>query len=127
MCVVDVAPTADISTSSLQDKDDVPIIIILIVCIVGVFLLTLNVGLILFFIRRRRKKMACQSLTSLSHLPLSVTYLSQSLTSLSLLPLSAVSTALLFIDENRPDLSRILNLWFARLKKKNSGYGHNHN
>ncbi|XP_041373934.1 nephrin-like isoform X2 [Gigantopelta aegis] len=56
-----VAPTADISTSSLQDKDDVPIIIILIVCIVGVFLLTLNVGLILFFIRRRRKKMASKT------------------------------------------------------------------
>jgi len=36
--------------------DDVPLIIILTVCIVGMLLLALNILLILFFIRRRRKK-----------------------------------------------------------------------
>ncbi|KAK6173113.1 hypothetical protein SNE40_016632 [Patella caerulea] len=52
-----VAPPEDISTSTLQNAEEVPIIIILVVCIVGVFLLTLNVGLILFFVRRRRKRL----------------------------------------------------------------------
>lgn len=52
-----VVPPADISTSELQGSDEVPVIIILVVCIVGVFLLTLNVGLILFFVRRRRKRL----------------------------------------------------------------------
>lgn len=37
--------------------DDVPLIIILTVCIVGIILVGLNVLLILFFIRRRRKKL----------------------------------------------------------------------
>lgn len=52
-----VIPPSDISTSELQGSDEVPVIIILVVCIVGVFLLTLNVGLILFFVRRRRKRL----------------------------------------------------------------------
>ncbi|KAK7106268.1 nephrin-like isoform X2 [Littorina saxatilis] len=52
-----VAKTSNISTSELQGSDEVPVIIILVVCIVGVFLLTLNVGLILFFVRRRRKRL----------------------------------------------------------------------
>ena len=38
-------------------SDDVPLIIILTVTIIGVILLALNILLILFFIRRRRKKM----------------------------------------------------------------------
>ncbi|XP_067679249.1 nephrin-like isoform X2 [Haliotis asinina] len=50
-----VAPPEDI-TSTLP-TDEVPVIIILVVCIVGIFLLTLNVGLILFFVRRRRKRL----------------------------------------------------------------------
>ncbi|KAL8598029.1 hypothetical protein ACOMHN_062627 [Nucella lapillus] len=52
-----VIPPSDISTSELPGSDEVPVIIILVVCIVGVFLLTLNVGLILFFVRRRRKRL----------------------------------------------------------------------
>ncbi|BFZ25572.1 hypothetical protein BsWGS_28611 [Bradybaena similaris] len=52
-----VPSPADISTSELQGTDEIPVIIILVVCIVGVFILTLNVGLILFFIRRRKKRL----------------------------------------------------------------------
>ncbi|XP_036359051.1 nephrin-like isoform X2 [Octopus sinensis] len=40
-----------------QDSDDMPLIIILVVCIVGIFLLALNIGLIMFFIRRKRKRL----------------------------------------------------------------------
>ena len=48
---------ADVMTSDLQGSDETPVIIILVVCIVGVFILTLNVGLILFFIRKRKKRL----------------------------------------------------------------------
>ncbi|GFN86153.1 Down syndrome cell adhesion molecule, partial [Plakobranchus ocellatus] len=48
---------ADVATSDLQGSDETPVIIILVVCIVGVFILTLNVGLILFFIRKRKKRL----------------------------------------------------------------------
>ncbi|XP_076457833.1 nephrin-like [Babylonia areolata] len=59
-----ITPT-DISTSELQGSDDVPVLIILVVCIVGVFLLTLNIGLILFFVRRRKKRL--ENSTDRSH------------------------------------------------------------
>ncbi|CAL1531983.1 unnamed protein product [Lymnaea stagnalis] len=62
----DIVAPADISTSELQGADEIPVIIILVVCIVGVFILTLNVGLILFFIRRRKKRMEATS-ESTSH------------------------------------------------------------
>ncbi|KAK2152414.1 hypothetical protein LSH36_329g02058 [Paralvinella palmiformis] len=42
---------------SEQQADEVPLIIILVVSIIGMILLGLNVLLILFFIRRRRKKL----------------------------------------------------------------------
>ncbi|KAL8624534.1 hypothetical protein ACOMHN_005836 [Nucella lapillus] len=58
-----ITPT-DISTSELQGSDDVPVLIILVVCIVGVFLLTLNIGLILFFVRRRKKRLESGSETT---------------------------------------------------------------
>ncbi|XP_059141660.1 nephrin-like isoform X2 [Physella acuta] len=60
----DVVTPADISTSELQGTDEIPVIIILVVCIVGVFILTLNVGLILFFIRRRKKRLEATSDTA---------------------------------------------------------------
>ncbi|CAG5131926.1 unnamed protein product, partial [Candidula unifasciata] len=59
-----VVSPADISTSELQGTDEIPVIIILVVCIVGVFILTLNVGLILFFIKRRKKRMEGASETT---------------------------------------------------------------
>ena len=34
----------------------VPVVVVLIVCIVGIVLLTLNVGLVLLFVHRRRKR-----------------------------------------------------------------------
>ena len=37
--------------------EDTPVIIILIVCIAGIFLLAVNIGLILYFVRRRKKRM----------------------------------------------------------------------
>lgn len=40
-----------------SDDDDMPVIIILVVCIVGIFLLALNIGLILFFVRKRKKRL----------------------------------------------------------------------
>lgn len=40
-----------------SQDDDLPVIIILVVCVVGIFLLALNVGLILFFVRRRKKRL----------------------------------------------------------------------
>ncbi|XP_064595394.1 nephrin-like isoform X2 [Liolophura sinensis] len=52
-----VAPPEETTTSSFSGQDEVPLIIILVVCIVGVFLLALNVALILYFIRRRRKRL----------------------------------------------------------------------
>ncbi|KAH9491414.1 hypothetical protein Btru_031278 [Bulinus truncatus] len=60
----DIVAPADISTSELQNADEIPVIIILVVCIVGVFILTLNVGLILFFIRRRKKRLEATSDTA---------------------------------------------------------------
>ncbi|GFR88536.1 down syndrome cell adhesion molecule [Elysia marginata] len=55
---------ADVMTSDLQGSDETPVIIILVVCIVGVFILTLNVGLILFFIRKRKKRLEGSSDTT---------------------------------------------------------------
>lgn len=52
-----VAPPGDADPSALQGSDDMPVIIILVVCIVGIFLLALNIGLIMFFIRRKRKRL----------------------------------------------------------------------
>lgn len=66
-----VPSPADISTSELQGTDEIPVIIILVVCIVGVFILTLNVGLILFFIRRRKKRLEGMNVSSFHHLLLS--------------------------------------------------------
>ncbi|XP_061188981.1 nephrin-like isoform X2 [Saccostrea echinata] len=40
-----------------QSGDDTPVMIILVVCIVGICLLALNIALIFFFVRRRRKRM----------------------------------------------------------------------
>ncbi|KAI8775331.1 nephrin [Biomphalaria glabrata] len=59
-----VVTAVDISSSELQNADEIPVIIILVVCIVGVFILTLNVGLILFFIRRRKKRLEATSDTT---------------------------------------------------------------
>ncbi|GAB1610364.1 nephrin-like isoform X2 [Argonauta hians] len=50
-------PPEEHDASSPQDSDDMPLIIILVVCIVGIFLLALNIGLIMFFIRRKRKRL----------------------------------------------------------------------
>ncbi|CAG2252900.1 unnamed protein product [Mytilus edulis] len=47
-----------------SDDDDMPVIIILVVCIVGIFLLALNIGLILFFVRKRKKRLESNSDTT---------------------------------------------------------------
>ena len=47
-----------------SQDDDLPVIIILVVCVVGIFLLALNVGLILFFVRRRKKRLESNSDTT---------------------------------------------------------------
>jgi len=57
---VDSVPSTETS-SSIQNKDDTPVIIILVVCVVGIFLLALNIGLILFFVRRRKKRLESKS------------------------------------------------------------------
>ena len=57
----DVAAVAPVTDPS--HPDDVPLIIILTVSILGMFLLGLNVLLILFFIRRRRKHKNCNTTT----------------------------------------------------------------
>ncbi|KAL4229150.1 Immunoglobulin C1-set domain [Mactra antiquata] len=49
-------PASDIQKEK-EEAEDMPVIIILIVCVVGIFLLVLNIGLILFFVRRRKKRM----------------------------------------------------------------------
>ncbi|XP_012942646.1 nephrin [Aplysia californica] len=61
-----VAPT-DIATKELEGADEIPVIIILVVCIVGVFILALNVGLILFFIQRRKKRLEAGASETTSH------------------------------------------------------------
>ena len=40
-----------------RSGDDVPLIIILTVCIIGMILVAVNILLILFFVRRRKKKL----------------------------------------------------------------------
>ncbi|XP_060601091.1 synaptogenesis protein syg-2-like isoform X3 [Ruditapes philippinarum] len=49
-------PTSDVKKEE-EKAEDMPVIIILVVCVVGIFLLALNIGLILFFVRRRKKRM----------------------------------------------------------------------
>lgn len=56
-------PTGDVQKEAEQ-AEDMPVIIILVVCIVGIFLLALNIGLILFFVRRRKKRMESSDTTS---------------------------------------------------------------
>ncbi|XP_069115505.1 nephrin-like isoform X5 [Argopecten irradians] len=52
------------TASTIQTSDDTPVIIILVVCVVGIFLLALNIGLILFFVRRRKKRLENNSDTT---------------------------------------------------------------
>ncbi|XP_033757883.1 nephrin-like isoform X4 [Pecten maximus] len=52
------------AASTIQTSDDTPVIIILVVCVVGIFLLALNIGLILFFVRRRKKRLENNSDTT---------------------------------------------------------------
>ncbi|KAK3106873.1 hypothetical protein FSP39_001753 [Pinctada imbricata] len=65
-----IARTADSDKSVLPPSrttdNDTPVIIILVVCVVGIFLLALNIGLILFFVRRRKKRLESNS-DSTSH------------------------------------------------------------
>ncbi|XP_052273577.1 nephrin-like isoform X3 [Dreissena polymorpha] len=49
-------PKSDVQ-SEKEEGEDMPVIIILVVCVVGILLLALNIGLILFFVRRRKKRM----------------------------------------------------------------------
>lgn len=56
MFSVDLKPKVD-EQGEREQGEDMPVIIILIVCVVGIFLLALNIGLILFFVRRRKKRM----------------------------------------------------------------------
>ncbi|XP_053408375.1 nephrin-like isoform X2 [Mercenaria mercenaria] len=49
-------PAIDVKKEE-EKAEDMPVIIILVVCVVGIFLLALNIGLILFFVRRRKKRM----------------------------------------------------------------------
>ncbi|XP_013380213.1 nephrin isoform X1 [Lingula anatina] len=55
--IVKTSSTMPTGPSALGTADEVPLIIILSVCIVGVVLLACNVLLIIFFVRRRRRKM----------------------------------------------------------------------
>ena len=55
--VSDLVPAGGDVEAAEDTSEDAPVIIILIVCIVGIFLLALNIGLILFFVRRRKKRM----------------------------------------------------------------------
>lgn len=51
--------TGDSATpATRQSGDDTPVMIILVVCIVGICLLALNIALIFFFVRRRRKRLS---------------------------------------------------------------------
>ncbi|KAL3885782.1 hypothetical protein ACJMK2_025820 [Sinanodonta woodiana] len=52
-----VKPAADENSVLTSGSEDTPVIIILVVCVVGIFLLALNIGLILFFVRRRKKRL----------------------------------------------------------------------
>jgi len=56
LCTVDLKPATNVHSKD-DEGEDTPVIIILIVCVVGIFLLALNIGLILFFVRRRKKRM----------------------------------------------------------------------
>ena len=55
--ISDLLPADETVSATTDTSEDTPVIIILIVCVVGIFLLALNIGLILFFVRRRKKRM----------------------------------------------------------------------
>lgn len=60
------AMTSAVRPSTDESTEELPFLIIIIVCVIGVFLLTLNILLIVFFIRRRRKKFDKESSDSAS-------------------------------------------------------------
>ena len=57
LSITDLVPAGGDVEATADTTEDAPVIIILIVCIVGIFLLALNIGLILFFVRRRKKRL----------------------------------------------------------------------
>ena len=68
-CCVSIAVVAPLSA---EGANDTPLIIILTVCIIGLLLLALNILLILYFIRRRKRKLEKGEMSpprSLLHVP----------------------------------------------------------
>ena len=62
MYISDLLPAGEDVAAKADTAEDTPVIIILIVCVAGIFLLAVNIGLILYFVRRRKKRMESKNL-----------------------------------------------------------------